>query len=394
MSPVLKSAHIKNFKSLGDVHLNFRNLTIIVGANSSGKSSCLESLNILREIIKQGKTFPSRHIENDIRESQNSVGIFFQVLIQDKQEVDYSLNLILEREVEENLVILSENLKIGETQIISVIRGEGEVRDEDNRGGKQIYRATPDTIALSSTGSFGIKPITLSVAEFIKHWEFYDLDPESMRSYGKFMASRSPTFADNPNILDIYGYQLKGLLQRWATDKNNQTFIEIADEVRRYLNVNLVVREQKKDTRDIKVIESNGSEIPFRNLSDGTLRMIGYISLLYLSHLPTLIAIEEPERNLHPAILTDLASILKRLSQKAQVVITTHSSQLLDCFNLEDIANDVSVILVRKHPESGTEAIGLDKLSQDCDGLRDWMQDFGIGNAIYHSNLLQEVLAN
>jgi predicted ATPase len=208
------------------------------------------------------------------------------------------------------------------------------------------------------------------------------------------MASRSPTFADNPNILDIYGYQLKGILQKLASDENNQTFIEIADEVKRCLNVNLIIRENKNDIKEIKAIESNGSEIPFSNLSDGTLRMIGYISLLYSSHLPSLIAIEEPERNFHPAILTDLAFVLKRLSQRTQVVITTHSSQLLDCFSLQDIANDVSIILVRKHPESGTEAVGLDKLSQDCDGLQDWMQDFGIGSAIYHSNLIQDVLAN
>ena len=122
--------------------------------------------------------------------------------------------------------------------------------------------------------------------------------------------------------------------------------------------------------------------------------MIGYCSLLYSPDIPSLIAIEEPERNLHPGILQDLASILKRLSQKTQVIITTHSSQLLDCFDISDILSDVSVILVKKNLELGTEAVGLDKLSQDCDGLRDWMQDFGIGSAIYHSNLIQEVLAN
>jgi predicted ATPase len=122
--------------------------------------------------------------------------------------------------------------------------------------------------------------------------------------------------------------------------------------------------------------------------------MIGYCSLLYSSVIPALIAIEEPERNLHPGIFIDLASILKRLSQKTQVVITTHSSELLDCFSMEDISRDVSIILFRKNPTLGTEAISLDALGQDCDGLQDWMQDFGIGNAIYHSNLIQEVLGN
>jgi len=394
MSPILKSAHIKNFKSLGDVHLDFRNLTIIVGANSSGKSNCLESLRLLRDIIKNGKTPPSRNIEDDIRKGEDITGILLQVLIKDIKKVDYSLNLVLETESKENSAILSEQLKVGKTKIISVTKGKGEVRDEDSQGLRQPYRSTSDKVALSSTGSFGIKPITLRVADFIKQWEFYDLDPDNIRDYGEFMSLRDELVVDNPNILDISGLELQGLLQHWASDESNQTFEEIADEVKKSLNVDLIIREQKKGRQVVKVKESDGSEIPFGNLSDGTLRMIGYISLLYSSHIPTLIAIEEPERNLHPSILTDLASILKRLSQKTQVVITTHSSQLLDCFSRQDISSDVSLILFRKDPIFGTQAFGLDTLSKNSEGLEDWMQDFGIGNAIYHSNLLQEVLVN
>jgi len=394
MSPTLKSAHIKNFKSLGDVHLDFRNLTIIVGANSSGKSNCLESLRLLRDIIKNGKTPLSRNIEDDIRKGEDITGILLQVLIKDIKKVDYSLNLVLETESKENSAILSEQLKVGKTKIISVTKGKGEVRDEDSQGLRQPYRSTSDKVALSSTGSFGIKPITLRVADFIKQWEFYDLDPDNIRDYGEFMSLRDELVVDNPNILDISGLELQGLLQHWASDESNQTFEEIADEVKKSLNVDLIIREQKKGRQVVKVKESDGSEIPFGNLSDGTLRMIGYISLLYSSHIPTLIAIEEPERNLHPSILTDLASILKRLSQKTQVVITTHSSQLLDCFSRQDISSDVSLILFRKDPIFGTQAFGLDTLSKNSEGLEDWMQDFGIGNAIYHSNLLQEVLVN
>jgi len=394
MSPILKSAHIKNFKSLGDVHLDFRNLTIIVGANSSGKSNCLESLRLLRDIIKNGKTPPSRNIEDDIRKGEDITGILLQVLIKDIKKVDYSLNLVLETESKENSAILSEQLKVGKTKIISVTKGKGEVRDEDSQGLRQPYRSTSDKVALSSTGSFGIKPITLRVADFIKQWEFYDLDPDNIRDYGEFMSLRDELVVDNPNILDISGLELQGLLQHWASDESNQTFEEIADEVKKSLNVDLIIREQKKGRQVVKVKESDGSEIPFGNLSDGTLRMIGYISLLYSSYIPTLIAIEEPERNLHPSILTDLASILKRLSQKTQVVITTHSSQLLDCFSRQDISSDVSLILFRKDPIFGTQAFGLDTLSKNSEGLEDWMQDFGIGNAIYHSNLLQEVLVN
>ena len=51
MSIELITAKIVNFKSLGDIELNFRDLTIIVGANSSGKSNCLEALRFLGLIL-------------------------------------------------------------------------------------------------------------------------------------------------------------------------------------------------------------------------------------------------------------------------------------------------------------------------------------------------------
>jgi predicted ATPase len=390
MSPVLKSAHIKNFKSLSDVNLNFKNLTIIVGANSSGKSCCLESLNLLKTIVKVGKAPPSWYLEDDIRIGEESSGITLQVFISDAKDADYSVNLALQGNLEENFIIVSENLTISKTKVIAISKGEGEVRDENNKG-KQLYRSTPDTVALSSTGSFGIKPVTKNVADFIKQWEFYDLDPDFIKSY-ETRGFKNET-SDNPMRLDSFGRQLQGLLQHWASDSDDQLFKEVAAEIHQCLSIDLISGDHK-GKQVIKIKEQNGLEIPFSNLSDGTLRMIGYCSLLYSPDIPSLIAIEEPERNLHPGILQDLASILKRLSQKTQVVITTHSSQLLDCFDISDISSDVSVILVKKNLESGTEAVGLDKLSQDCDGLQDWMQDFGIGNAIFHSNLLQGVLAN
>lgn len=390
MSPVLKSAHIKNFKSLGDVNLNFKNLTIIVGANSSGKSCCLESLNLLKTIVKAGKAPPSWYLEDDIRIGEESSGITLQVFISDVKDADYSVNLALRGNLEENFIIASENLTISKTKVINISKGKGEVRDENNKG-RQSYQSTPDTVALSSTGSFGVKPVTKNVANFIKQWEFYDLDPDVIKSY-ETRGFKNET-RDNLIRLDSFGHQLQGLLQHWASDSNDQLFKEVSDEIQQCLNIDLIFGDYK-GKQVIKIKEQNGLEIPFSNLSDGTLRMIGYCSLLYSPDIPSLIAIEEPERNLHPGILKDLASILKRLSQKTQVVITTHSSQLLDCFDISDISSDVSVILVKKNLELGTEAIGLDKLSQDCDALQDWMQDFGIGNAIFHSNLIQDVLAN
>ena len=67
-------------------------------------------------------------------------------------------------------------------------------------------------------------------------------------------------------------------------------------------------------------------------VSDGTLRLVAYYILLHEPELPPLIAIEEPERNLHPGALADIADVLEQIAEQSQVIITTHSSQLLDAF--------------------------------------------------------------
>jgi AAA15 family ATPase/GTPase len=54
MSIQLVSANIKNFKSLGDVKLDFRDLTILVGCNSSGKSNSLAALALISSMLKAG----------------------------------------------------------------------------------------------------------------------------------------------------------------------------------------------------------------------------------------------------------------------------------------------------------------------------------------------------
>jgi predicted ATPase len=393
MAPNLESARIKNYKSLGDINLSFKNLTIIVGANSSGKSCSLESLHLLKIIVEAGKLPPSFLLENEIRKGEESAGITFQVSIKENNKnVDYSINLTVKDNLEDNSVILSEELRVAGIKVISINNGEGNIQDERTNPNriKQPYRATPYTVALSSIGNIGEKPITKSVSNFIQEWKFYDLDPDFIRSYAS-PQRRNESASENPTSLDLSGQHLQGLLQHWAS-VDEKIFQYVSDEIRRCLNINLIAVSEK-NSLVVKVKEANGLEIPFRNLSDGTLRMIGYFSLLYEPHIPTLIAIEEPERNFHPGILQDIASILKRLSQKTQVVITTHSSQLLDCFSIEDIrSSDVSIILFKKNPKSGTEAIGLDSLSENCSGLQDWMQDFGVGDAIYHSHLLQEFL--
>ena len=128
--------------------------------------------------------------------------------------------------------------------------------------------------------------------------------------------------------------------------------------------------------------------------SDGTLRLIAYYILLYQPELPPLIAIEEPERNLHPGVLKEIAYVLERISEKTQVIITTHSSQLLDTFSSKSVSNSLGVLLLRNCPGHGTKVINVEEIRDDPSrkGLDGWIVDFGVGSAIFDSGLLQDLM--
>ncbi|NQT19891.1 MAG: AAA family ATPase [Planctomycetes bacterium] len=74
------------------------------------------------------------------------------------------------------------------------------------------------------------------------------------------------------------------------------------------------------------------------DLSDGVLRFLCLAVALLNPAPPPLIAIDEPEAGLHPKLLPLVADMIKGASENTQVLVTTHSPDLLNCFDLKDIA--------------------------------------------------------
>lgn len=70
--------------------------------------------------------------------------------------------------------------------------------------------------------------------------------------------------------------------------------------------------------------------IPATRLSDGTLRYLCLLAILCDPEPPKLICIEEPELGLHPDILPKVADLLRKASERTQLIVTTHSDILVD----------------------------------------------------------------
>lgn len=66
------------------------------------------------------------------------------------------------------------------------------------------------------------------------------------------------------------------------------------------------------------------------SMSDGTLRSLGLILAVFQKPSPSMIVIEEPEATIHPGALEPLLDLIQRASKSMQVLVTTHSPELLD----------------------------------------------------------------
>lgn len=73
------------------------------------------------------------------------------------------------------------------------------------------------------------------------------------------------------------------------------------------------------------------------SFSDGTLRFIALATLLLQSKVPEVIIVDEPELGLHPAAINKLAELVKAASVKSQIILSTQSTNLVNCFEIDDM---------------------------------------------------------
>ena len=116
------------------------------------------------------------------------------------------------------------------------------------------------------------------------------------------------------------------------------------------------------------------------DLSDGTLRFLYLLAILANPNPPTLIAIDEPETGLHPSMLPIIAEYARDASKRTQVILTTHSAELLDVFSEFE-----PTVTIAKWEDGKTR---LDVLSGES--LRYWLQEYTLGK-LYRSGELEEL---
>ena len=98
---------------------------------------------------------------------------------------------------------------------------------------------------------------------------------------------------------------------------------------------------------------------PALNVSDGTLRMLGLLLAVYQLGRASVLGIEEPEATVHPAVTEQILEVLQDASRQRQILVTTHSPDLLD---FKDV--DEEQVRVVTNPQNATVVAPLSETSR------------------------------
>ena len=185
---------------------------------------------------------------------------------------------------------------------------------------------------------------------------------------GRHAAPRLPQRADMPNDhLEPDASNLGLVLNRIRRDiKSKQRLLtalrELYDGIEDY--------DVRIEGNTVQVfLQEKDRIIPATRLSDGTLRYLSLLAILCNPEPGSLVCIEEPELGLHPDVLPGLAELLREASEKTQLIVTTHSSVLVD-----DFSDRPEVVLVTENSGDGTR---LERLNKEK--LSSWLEKYRLG---------------
>jgi predicted ATPase len=328
--PRIEYLHVRNYRALRDLELrHITPMTVFLGPNGSGKSTLFDVFAFLAESFSAGlrKAWDRRGRFRELR-SRNAEGpIEFELKYREpgKNIITYHLSIdenprgpyvaeewLQWRRKEYGAPFRFLDFEEGEGQVIS-----GEAPDEDD-GRMAEKLASPEMLAVNTLGQLAKHPRVSALRQFITNWYLSYLSADSTRGIPEAgpQEQLSETGDNLPNVIQFLSEQYSEHLE-----------LILGKLVQRVPRLEGIQIEIMQDGRLLLQIKDAPFDKPImaRFASDGTLKMLAYLTILYNPTLPPLIGVEEPENQLHPALLRGLAEECHSASENTQLMITTHS---------------------------------------------------------------------
>ncbi len=341
--PRIESLTVENYRALRKIELkDLTPLTVLLGPNGSGKSTVFDVFNFLSECFQFGlrHAWDRRGRAKELK-SRGAVGpIVFELKYREQPGMPIiTYRLAIDEgskgpEVVEEWLQWRRGSKGKPFRFLEFSRGQGraargETPDEDDARLETNLRSA-DLIAVNTLGQLSDHPRIAALREFITDWYV---------SYLSIEQTRHQPEAGPQERLSKGGENLANVIQ-YLKEQHHERLEHIFSVLRKRIpRLERVEADPMPDGRLLLQIKDAPFDQPVLSkfASDGTLKMLAYLTVLYDPEPPRFIGIEEPENFLHPRLLPELAEECRAAAENAQLLITSHSPFLLNAMRPEEV---------------------------------------------------------
>ncbi|MCA2717070.1 AAA family ATPase [Microcystis sp. M169S2] len=345
------SIKIKNYRMFKNIHIrDIPPFCVIIGANGTGKSTLFDIFGFLRDALK-----------NNIRQALQIRGGYREIITRGQEQENIEIELQFRMKILDTERLVTYILIIGQNKNRPVIKREilrykrGEhgkpfhfldfqlgqgyaiTNEEDfSKPDKELDREeqqleSNDILAIKGLGQFQRFKAATAFRSLIENWHVSDFHISEARgskeiSYAEHL---SPT-GDNIATVAQYIYQQYPTIFQQILEKMKQ----------RVPGISSVEAKETEDGRLILRFQDQAFKDPFidRYVSDGTMKMFAYLILLFDPNPHPLLCVEEPENQLYPTLLKELAEEFAHYSDRGgQVFVSSHSPDFINAVPLASI---------------------------------------------------------
>ena len=395
----------QNFKSWQDTgKLQFAPLTGLFGANSSGKTSILQVLLMLKQTVEQPADWNEPLYFGD-EESLVNLGSFDDII--HRSANDLTLNISVSWESSASVDIneyihwnLNELIAPSDTGMLQLDRGYATSREEEISFSTNIARSTVNGFYYKIYHSkldvqqssdlfrcYGLRNLSTQTRKFFSKLEdaFENLFSRilylgPLREYPR---RRYPWEGDHPIGIGQYGEKttsalLSGRIRRLPVDEQIPKWLQRLELIASYDvqpvsdiggDYELLVKQHK-----------GGPQVPLTDVGFGVSQVLPVLILCYYAPEDSILILEQPEAHLHPKVQSELADVLIDVvkNRNIQIILESHSENLLlrlmRRIAEEQISADDTALYSCQINDGTSE---IERLNMDEYGnIRNWPQDF------------------
>ena len=341
--PRIEQLRVRNYRALHDLELkSITPFTVFLGPNGSGKSTIFDVFAFLSECFQLGlrRAWDRRGRFRELRTRGEEGPISFELKYREKPQDPIITYYLAIDEGLHGPYVVEESLqwRRGQTgkpfKFLNFKEGIGEVisgdmpEKEDERIPQQLD--TPDILAVNTLGQFATNPRVSALRRFISGWYLSYLTADHARA--------TPEAGPQERLSEI-GDNLPNVIQYLKEQHPDRLAHILSTLTNRIPRLESIDAEMMQDGRLLLQVKDAPFQRPIlaKFASDGTLKMLAYLTVLYDPDPPQLIGIEEPENHLHPRLLPELAEECRTASGQSQLMVTTHSPFFVDALRPEEL---------------------------------------------------------